>query len=74
MVHLNMEELEKKYQDLKTEAVNFLNEKSEEILKEIQRKVNEELNKFSQIQRIELQPIPFEKTPTLKIKRFIYSI
>jgi len=74
MVHLNMEELEKKYQDLKTEAVNFLNEKSEEILKEIQRKVNEELNKFSQIQRIELQPFPFEKTPTLKIKRFIYSI
>lgn len=74
MVHLNMEELEKKYQDLKTEAVNFLNEKSEEILKEIQRKVNVELNKFSQIQRIELQPIPFEKTPTLKIKRFLYSI
>lgn len=74
MVHLNMEELEKKYQDLKTEAVNFLNEKSEEILKEIQRKVNEELNKFSQIQRVELQPFPFEKTPTLKIKRFIYSI
>lgn len=74
LVHLNMEELEKKYQDLKAEAVNFLNEKSEEILKEIQRKVNEELNKFSQIQRIELQPFPFEKTPTLKIKRFIYSI
>lgn len=74
MVHLNVEELEKKYQDLKTEAVNFLNEKSEEILKEIQRKVNVELNKFSQIQRIELQPIPFEKTPTLKIKRFLYSI
>jgi len=74
LVHLNMDELEKKYQDLKTEAVNFLNEKSEEILKEIQRKVNEELNKFSQIQRIELQPFPFEKTPTLKIKRFVYSI
>jgi long-chain acyl-CoA synthetase len=74
LVHLNMEELEKKYQDLKSEAVNFLNEKSEEILREIQRKVNEELNKFSQIQRIELQPIPFEKTPTLKIKRFIYSV
>jgi long-chain acyl-CoA synthetase len=74
LVHLNMEELEKKYQDLKTEAVSFLNEKSEEVLKEIQRKVNEELNKFSQIQRIELQRFPFEKTPTLKIKRFIYSI
>jgi long-chain acyl-CoA synthetase len=74
LVHLNMEELEKKYQDLKSEAVNFVNEKSEEILKDIQLKVNEELNKFSQIQRIVLQPIPFEKTPTLKIKRFIYSV
>lgn len=74
LVYLNMDELEKKYQEFKTEAFNFLNEKSDEILKDIQRKVNEELNKFSQIQKIELQPIPFEKTPTLKIKRFIYSV
>lgn len=72
LVHLNMEELEKKYQDMKTEAVLFLNEKAEEILKEIQNKVNEELNKFSQIQRIVLHPNPFEKTPTQKIKRFLY--
>jgi long-chain acyl-CoA synthetase len=72
MVHLNMEELEKKYQNMKTEAVLFLNDKTDEILKEIQKKVNEELNKFSQIQRVVLQPIPFEKTPTQKIKRFLY--
>lgn len=72
LVHLNMEELEKKYQDMKSEAVTFLNEKTEEILKDIQTKVNEELNKFSQIQRIILQPNPFEKTPTQKIKRFLY--
>ena len=72
LVHLNMEELEKKYQDIKTEAVSFLNEKAEEILKEIHSKVNEELNKFSQIQRIVLQQYPFEKTPTQKIKRFLY--
>jgi len=74
LVHLNMEELEKKYQDMKSDAVNFISEKSDDILKEIQLKVNEELNKFSQIQRVILQPSPFEKTPTLKIKRFIYSI
>ena len=72
MVHLNMEELEKKYNDMKSETVSFINEKSEEILKEIQHKVNEELNKFSKIQRVMLQPIPFEKTPTQKIKRFLY--
>ena len=72
LVHLNMEELEKKYQNLKSEAVSYLNDKTDEILKEIQNKVNIELNKFSQIQRIVLQPIPFEKTPTQKIKRFLY--
>ena len=72
LVHLNMEELEKKYQNLKSEAVLYLNDKTDEILKEIQNKVNIELNKFSQIQRIVLQPVPFEKTPTQKIKRFLY--
>jgi long-chain acyl-CoA synthetase len=72
LVHLNMEELENKYQNMKTEAVLYLNDKTNEILKEIQNKVNVELNKFSQIQRVVLQPIPFEKTPTQKIKRFLY--
>ncbi len=72
LVHLNMEELEKKYQDLKTGTVSLLNEKAEEILKDIQYKANEELNKFSRIQRIVQQPVPFEKTPTQKIKRFLY--
>lgn len=72
LVHLNMEELEQKYQNLKSEAVIYLNDKTEEILKDIQRKVNDELNKFSQIHRVVLQPNPFEKTPTQKIKRFLY--
>ncbi len=74
LVHLNMEELERKYQDMKAEAVSFVNEKAEEILKEIQSKVNEEVNNFSKIQRIVLQRIPFEKTPTQKIKRFLYYV
>lgn len=72
LVHLNMEELEKKYNDFKSETVTYLNDKAEEILKEIQNKVNDELNKFSQIQRIIRQADPFEKTPTQKIKRFLY--
>jgi len=73
LVHLNMEELEKKYTDLKTETVTYLNDKAEELLKEIQDKVNEELNKFSQIQRIIRQADSFEKTPTQKIKRFLHQ-
>jgi Long-chain acyl-CoA synthetases (AMP-forming) len=72
LVHLNMEELEQRYQSMKSEAVLYINEKTDEILRDIQLKVNIELNKFSQIQRVILQPNPFEKTPTQKIKRFLY--
>jgi long-chain acyl-CoA synthetase len=73
MVHLNMEEVEQHYQHLKAEANQYFHEKTEEILKEIQKKVNAELNKFSRLQAIVLQPEPFEKTPTKKIKRFLYA-
>ena len=73
MIHLNMEEVENNFKHLKTEAQQFIQEKSEEILKEIHKKVNTEVNKFSRIQQVILQPIPFEKTPTKKIKRFLYA-
>jgi long-chain acyl-CoA synthetase len=58
---------------MKEEAQHYIHEKSEEILKEIHKKVNEEVNKFSRIQQVVLQPNPFEKTPTKKIKRFLYT-
>lgn len=73
MIHLNMEEIESNFKHLKTEAQQYIHEKSEEILKEIHKKVNEEVNKFSRIQQVILQPDPFEKTPTKKIKRFLYA-
>lgn len=73
MIHLNMEEIEQNFKVMKTEAQQFVQDKSDEILKEIQKKVNEEVNKFSRIQQVVLQPIPFEKTPTKKIKRFLYA-
>lgn len=73
MIHLNMEEIEQNFKHLKAEAQQFIQDKSEEILKEIHKKVNEEVNKFSRIQQVVLQPNPFEKTPTKKIKRFLYA-
>ncbi len=73
MIHLNMEEIENNFQHFKEEAHQFIQVKSEEILKEIHKKVNEEVNKFSRIQQVILQPFPFEKTPTKKIKRFLYA-
>ena len=73
MIHLNMEEVESNFKHLKEEAQQYIHEKSEEILKEIHKKVNEEVNKFSRIQQVILQIDPFEKTPTKKIKRFLYA-
>ncbi len=72
MVHLNMEEIEARFQQAKEEAVLKFNAKVDDILVEIQKKVNDEVNKFSRIQTVVLQPVPFEKTPTMKIKRFLY--
>jgi len=90
MVHLNMEELEEKYNQLKKEyskkAVDMKNEYSkkaedmkneysqmiDEYLEEIRCYVNSKVNKFSQIQVVVYQPDPFQKTATLKIKRFLY--
>lgn len=73
MIHLNMEEVEENFRYLKEEAKQFLGEKSEELLQEIHKKVNQEVNKFSRINKVVLQPIPFERTPTRKIKRFMYA-
>jgi long-chain acyl-CoA synthetase len=73
MVHINMEELEKKYQHMKTDMAEKFEEKKEELLAELKEYVNSQVNKFSQIQKIILQPMPFQKTATLKIKRFLYT-
>jgi long-chain acyl-CoA synthetase len=72
-VHLNMEELEKKYQHLKHDMAEKYEEKKEELLAELKEYVNTQVNKFSQINKVILQKIPFQKTATLKIKRFLYT-
>jgi long-chain acyl-CoA synthetase len=75
-VHLNYEELGKYYGDVKESAKNMQLQMSElvnEKLNEIKQKVNNEVNKFSRINKIIEQQSPFEKTPTQKIKRFLYQ-
>jgi long-chain acyl-CoA synthetase len=42
------------------------------LLERIRRDVNERLAAFSRVNRFQLQPEPFEKTPTQKIKRHLY--
>ncbi len=72
-VHLNMEELEKKYYNLKADMTKQLEEKKEELLAELKEYVNSNVSKFCQINKVVLQPVPFQKTATLKIKRFLYT-
>jgi long-chain acyl-CoA synthetase len=73
LVHINMEELEKKYLNLKHDVTRQVEDTIEEVLYELQIYVNSQVNKFSQIQKVVLQPVPFQKTATLKIKRFLYT-
>jgi long-chain acyl-CoA synthetase len=73
LVHINMEELEKKYLHLKEDVTKQFDDKIEEVLNELQEYVNSQVNKFSKIQKVVLQPVPFQKTATLKIKRFLYT-
>ena len=73
LVQINMEELEKKYQLLKQDMTRQVEDKVDEVLNELQEYVNSQVNKFSQIQKVVLQPVPFQKTATLKIKRFLYT-
>jgi long-chain acyl-CoA synthetase len=73
LVHINMEELEKKYQHLKSDMTKQFEEKVDEVLNELHEYVNSQVSKFSQIQKVVLQPVPFQKTATQKIKRFLYT-
>ena len=73
LVQINMEELEKKYQILKQDMTRHVEDKVDEVLSELKECVNSQVNKFSQIQKVVLQPVPFQKTATLKIKRFLYT-
>ena len=58
MVCLNMDELEKMV---------------DVFIEELKIYVNQHVNKYSQIHSVIVVPEPFEKTPTLKIKRYLYS-
>lgn len=72
-VHLNMEELEKKYQIFKDDMTRQYEQKKDELLLELQEYVNSRVSKFAQINKVFIQPVPFQKTATMKIKRYLYA-
>jgi long-chain acyl-CoA synthetase len=86
MVCLNMEEMEKCYHQMRTHTIQFISDKKEEwnknkeewnkyvdtYIEELKIYVNQRVNRFSQIHSVIVVHTPFEKTPTLKIKRYLY--
>ena len=50
-----------------------MEEAIQEIHNEVREYVNSKVNKFSRISSIEYHPGGFEKTPSQKIKRFLYA-
>ena len=73
MVNLNILELEEKMITLNERLIRVTNETIDEALLEIQSFVNQRVNRFSRVNAVVLHPLPFEKTPTNKIKRYLYG-
>jgi long-chain acyl-CoA synthetase len=71
LVQFNYEELGKRFADLKAGLLEKQRQ-GMEFLNELRKEVNAGLNRFSRITRIIEMSAPFEKTPTNKIKRYLY--
>lgn len=71
-VHLDYEAIEKQVEALKKSARDAA-EYVKDHLAEIRKEANQKLSHFSRLNIIVEQKQPFEKTPTKKIKRFLYT-
>lgn len=69
----HMLELIPNFDDLKNNISAFTKEK-EKILENLRQSLNQKLTHFSKLHRIVEQEEPFELTPSLKVKRFLYSL
>jgi len=71
-VHLNYEMLDREAEKHHWTETR-IQEQIDSLLEKIRLSVNEKVSSFSRINRIIEQPEPFEKTPTQKIKRYLYA-
>jgi len=78
-VYLNRDEIEARLDEFIAsarnsgrDAISNAEQAIDLFLKDLQKYVNERVNKFSQLQAVEYYPQPFEKTATQKIKRYLY--
>ena len=78
-IRLNRDAIAGEFENLKKTAANISQSISKNVsehihryITELQKEVNKKLKIFSRINRIEEEEKPFEKTPTQKIKRYLY--
>ncbi len=79
-VYLNYEELRDQLADATATArsnardnTDLFRRNVQGLLTDLRKKINQQLNAYSRISRLEVEPEPFEKTPSLKIKRYLYQ-
>jgi long-chain acyl-CoA synthetase len=71
-VHLDYEKLDVEAAELNLKQ-SEVTERIAALLDDVKKQVNDQVSAFSRISRIIEQTEPFEKTPTQKIKRYLYA-
>ncbi|MFP4409340.1 MAG: AMP-binding protein [Alkalispirochaetaceae bacterium] len=71
-VHVDIERLKEQLGD-GAEEPGAIQHRADQLLEEIRRAVNSRVSRQSRLSRMVLQWEPFERTPTKKIKRFLYT-
>jgi long-chain acyl-CoA synthetase len=76
-VQINYEEFHAHVRSMRTSLNDNIRDAREAVtgfLEHIRKTANEQLGSYSRINRVVEQREPFEKTPTLKIKRYLYQL
>jgi len=71
-IYLDYEKLDTEFTELKL-TESRIKQQIDERLENLRKNVNEQVSSFSRIAKVIEQKEPFEKTPTQKIKRYLYT-
>ena len=69
LVRLNLDKMQEKF----NLPIEQMKEIATDYLQQLRKEVNSRVASFSKLTNIKEQPVPFERTPTLKIKRYLYD-
>jgi long-chain acyl-CoA synthetase len=71
-VHVDIDALRERFGE-HAAHIAAVQERADEILESLRKAVNQRVSKHARLSRLVLEWEPFEKTPTRKIKRFLYT-